>query len=223
MPLPDERPLRAAPIVVGVCAALLYSNFLLDWVLRGFTGMGEVVSLLEAPGQPNATLLRVTDVICAVLVVSLLPAVRRRLPSGVWREVFVGGTLVFALGAALAAVVATSCGSGIPCDGSGEELAKGVHEASSIVSDTALYVGAAAAWLSVRVLGPAWFKRVAWWFVWIGGLASTLVFAWFHSTEDPAWAVGASQRVHIACISGWILCLGLLAAHPPRTDGPGHG
>ena len=216
----SRRPLLVAPIVLGISAALLYSNFLLDWVLRGFTGLGEVVSLLEAPGQPNATLLRVTDVVCAALVVCLLPGVRRRLPRGIWREVFVGGTLLFALGAALAAVVATSCGSGIPCEGPSQEVAKAVHEASSIVSDTALYVGAAAAWLSVRTVGPVWFRRAAAWFVLLGGVVTTVVFAWFHQTEDPAWAVGASQRLHIVCISAWILCLGLLAAHPVEQREP---
>jgi|GEM_PF-1681993 len=207
-------PLLVVPLLVGSCAALLYSNFILDWVLRGFSGMGEVVSELEAPGQQNATLLRVTDVVCAVLVVCLLPGVRRRLPRGAWREVVVVGTTVFALGAALAAVV-TTCGPGdAACGGDGQQLADMVHEGSSIVSDTALYVGAAAVWLSLRHREPRWFRRAAAWFVLLGGVGSTLVFAYFHQTQDPVWAVGVSQRVHILAISAWILCLGIFAASP---------
>jgi hypothetical protein len=203
---------RVLLVCTGVAAALLYANFLLDWVLRGFEGMGEIVSLLEAPGQPNATVLRVTDVVCAVLVVALLPWVRRRLPPGPWREVVVASTVVFALGAVVAAIVATPCGPGAACDGPGQQLRIDIHDGSSIVSDTALYVGVAAAWLATRRPGPRWFNRTAWWLFWIGGIVSTIVFEWFSSTGNPPWAVGASQRLHIVCISLWILTLAVLAA-----------
>ncbi|WP_426593767.1 DUF998 domain-containing protein [Cellulomonas sp. McL0617] len=209
----SRRPLLVAPLVAGALAALLYSNFLLDWVLRGFHGMSAVVSELEAPGEANATLLRVTDVVCAALVVALLPAVRRRLPPGIWREAFVVATIVFALGASLAAVIASPCGPGTVCDVPDAGLLTGVHDGSSIVSDTALFLGAAAVWLAVRTTGPAWFRRVAWWVVWLGGVVASAVFGWYQSTDDPAWAVGVSQRAHILSISVWIFCLGLFAAH----------
>ena len=79
---PLRRRTSIALITVSAVAAFLYANFIIDWVLRGFSGMGEIVSELEAPGEPNAVLLRVTDVVCAVLVVSLLPWVRGGLRSG---------------------------------------------------------------------------------------------------------------------------------------------
>jgi hypothetical protein len=215
--------LPTAPLVIAALAALLYSNFLLDWVLRGFEGMGQVVSALEAPGQPNAILLRVTDVVSAVLVVYLLPPVRARLVGGGWREVFVGATLLFAIGAVLAAVVATPCGPGVTCVGSGQQLATAVHEYSSITSDTALYVGVGAAWFSTRGTGPGWFRRAAWWAFGLGGVVLTIIFGYFNWAGDPAWAIGASQRAHIVGISVWIVCLGLFAARPvgaPTTGGP---
>jgi len=212
--------LLIAPLVVGTVAALLYSNFLLDWVLRGFHGMSEIVSALEAPGEPNFVLLRVTDVISAVLVVCLLPRVRARLPRGAWREVFAGATLIFAIGAVLAAVVVAPCGPGVLCDGSAQRLATEAHDDSSIVSDTALYVGVAAVWLSIRTMGPVWFRRAAWWVFWLGGAVSTIVFGYFHRTADPAWAIGISQRVHILGISVWIVGLGLFAAQPGPPDQP---
>lgn len=209
----DRRP---ALVVVGVVAALLYSNFILDWVLRDFSGMGQIVSELEAPGEPNATLLRITDVLCAVLVVSLLPWVRRRLPAGWWRELSVWTMVVFALGASIAAFVATPCGPGEICDRPSHQLRIEVHDGSSIVSDTALYVSVAAAWLATRRTGPLWFRRVAWWNFWLGGVLASIVFEYFNSTKDPAWAVGASQRVHILGISIWIVTLGVYAAAAPR-------
>jgi len=214
---PRRPALLIAPAVIGAIAALLYGNFLLDWVLRGFHGMGAVVSSLEAPGASNSDLLRVTDVICAGLVACLLPQVRARLPRGTWREIFVGATFVFAIGAALAAVVVTPCLPGVSCVGPGQRLATDAHDYLSVVSDTALYAGAAAVWFSTRTAGPVWFRRAAWWAFWLAGVVSTIVFGYFHQTADPTWAIGLSQRVHIVGISAWIFCLGLLAAQPVET------
>jgi hypothetical protein len=199
-------------VVVGCVAALFYANFLIDWVLRGFSGMGDVVSELESPGQPNAVLLRVTDVVCGVLVVSLLPWVRAGLPRGAWREVVVWSTVAFAVGAAVAAFVPTPCGPDVACDAPRLQLQRQVHDLSSILSDAALYVGVAAAWLATRGAGPSWFRRTAWWLFWLGGVVSTAVFQYFTSTDDPPWAVGVAQRVHIVGICVWIVTLSVYAA-----------
>ncbi|MET0840203.1 MAG: DUF998 domain-containing protein [Marmoricola sp.] len=203
---------RPALIVVGVLAALLYANFIIDWVLRGFQGMGDIVSKLEAPGEPNAALLRVTDVICALLVVSLLPWARRRLPAGWWRELSTWSMVVFALGASLAAFVAAPCGPGEACDAPGEVLRVRIHDGSSITSDTAFYVSVAAAWFATRRTGPAWFSRFAWWNFWLGGVAASILFEYFNLNPDPPWAVGFSQRLHILGISTWIVALSVFAA-----------
>ncbi len=201
-----------ALVTIGFVAAFLYSNFLIDWVLSDFTGMGQIVSFLEAPGEPNAVLLRVTDVACAVLVVTLLPWVRAGLRPGVWREIVVWGTVVFALGAAVAAFVPAPCGPGVLCDGAGQQLQTTIHDGSSIASDTALYAGVAAAWFATRGTGPRWFHRSAWWVFWLGGVVASILFELFNVTGDPSWAVGVSQRVHILFISAWIGCLAVFAA-----------
>ena len=213
-----HHPLRVVPVVVGAIAALLYSNFLIDWVLRGFTGMREVVSYLESPGAPNATLLRVTDVVCAVLVISLLPAVRRFLPAGAWREVAIWLTVTFAVGSALAGIVAEPCAEGQPCGTSADRVAGAVHGLASTVSDAALFFGIGAVWLLVRTSGPVWLRRVAAWEVVVGGVVTSLVFLWFHLYPDPDWVQGAAQRAHILCIAAWIVCLGVMAAGAPRSD-----
>jgi hypothetical protein len=206
----DRR--AVALVVVGCVAALLYANFLLDWVLRGFTGMGEVVSELESPGQPNALLLRVTDVVCAVLVVALLPWVRAGLPRGPWREVVVWSTVAFAVGASVAAFVPTPCGPDDPCTAAGLQPQLAAHDWSSILSDTALYVGVAAAWIATRHTGPVWFRRTAWWLFWVGGVVSSVVFQYLESTDETSWTVGVAQRVHITCICVWIVVLSGYAA-----------
>lgn len=210
---PAARRLRA-PLWIAAAAAFLYSNFLLDWVLRGFHGMTEVVSTLASPGEPNATLLRVTDVICAVLVLALLPWLRRALPRGWWREVVVLGTALFALGAIAAAVVPEPCGTSAVCTASDDALDTAVHGFVSVVSDTALFVGAAAAWWGLRRTGPAWVRTTAAWAVVLGGGISTIVFVWFNGAADQAWVAGISQRVHILTISAWIWCLGWLGSTP---------
>jgi len=210
-----------ALLACGLVAALLYSNFLLDWTHGGFIGMDDIASLLEAPGEPHAMLLRTTDVVCALLVVTLLPWVRDALPRGPWREITVGASVLFALGASAAAFMPPPCGPDVAC--AGHHLQIAVHNGSSLASDAALYVGAAAAWFASREAGPRWFHRAAWSAFWVGGVLSSVVFAYFKAIDDPAWAAAVSQRAHIVCISAWILCLALLAArgralrHPP-TD-----
>jgi len=209
----DRR--AVALVVCGAVAAFLYANFLLDWTRRGFTGMDDIVSQLEAHGQPNAMLLRVTDVVCAVLVVALLPWVRAALPRGFWRELTVWSTVAFAAGATVAAVVPTPCGPDVSCPGPQWQIA--VHDNSSIASDTALYVGVAAAWFASRRTGPVWFHRAAFWVFWIGGVVTSLLFAWVNAEYESTYAPGLTQRLHIVCISAWILCLALLAARGRPT------
>jgi len=214
---------RAGPgvvLAVAAVAAFLYSNFILDWLLRGFEGMGEIVSELESPGEPNAMLLRVTDCVVAVLVVLLAFWARAVLPPGVWREVFFWCTVLFAIGAVVAAVVAEPCGPGVTCDAPAQVEQSAIHGYGSIVSDTALFVGVFAAILSTWRTGPVWFRRTAWWLLILGGIVSSALFGWFHRTNDPTWAVGVSQRIHILSISIWIFCLGLYAARADRTEDP---
>ncbi|KZF02965.1 MULTISPECIES: DUF998 domain-containing protein [unclassified Rhodococcus (in: high G+C Gram-positive bacteria)] len=199
-------------IGVGLVAAFLYANFLIDWVQRGFRGMGEVVSELEAPGEPNAMLLRVTDVVCAVLVVALLPSVRSALPSGRWREVAVWATALFALGSVVAAVVPVPCGPSVTCSSPSDQLQLQIHDGASVVSNVALFAGVAAVWFATRDTGPRWLKRLAWWSFWIVGVVASLVFGYFDGATEPSSAVGVSQRIHIVGISAWIVCLGVVAA-----------
>ena len=197
-------------------AAFLYSNFILDWVLRGFEGMGEIVSELASPGEPNAALLRITDCVCAVLVVVLTYWARTAMPRGVWREVFAWSTVLFALGAVAAAVVAEPCGPDVLCDAPAQVRQSDVHGYASTVSDAALFVGALAAILATRLTGPTWFRRTAWCVLIGGGLVTSLLFGWFHRTGDPEWAAGLVQRLHVVIISIWIFTIGLFTA---RADG----
>jgi hypothetical protein len=204
---------RVTVVVLGVIGALLYANFLLDWVARGFHGMGAVISDLEAPGEAHAVLLRVTDVVCAVAVLLVLPFVGRIRGVASWRRGAVAAMTVFALGAAVAAVVPSPCGPGAPC-GPSPQLT--VHEAASVVSDTAAYVAMVAMWLATRRAGPVWLARAAAWNFWVGGIVSSAVFGWFNHTGTPTWAAGASQRIHVLALSAWILTLAVAAAAPAR-------
>ncbi len=210
----DRR--SVALVVCGAVAALLYSNFLPDLVRRGPASLDDIVSQLEAHGQPDAMLLRVSDDVCSVLVVALLPWVRAALPRGLWRELTVWSTVAFAIGSTVAAAVPTPCGPDVSCPGPAWQI--GVHDNSSIASDVALYIGVAAAWLATRRSGPVWFHRAAWWVFWIGGVASSLLFAWVNAEYESTYAPGVTQRLHIVFISAWIFCLALLAArHRPHT------
>ncbi|WP_043347424.1 DUF998 domain-containing protein [Beutenbergia cavernae] len=216
----DGSPRRAALLVVAALAAVFQANFLLDWVLRGGDGMQYIVSQLAAPGQPNATLLRATDVACAVLVLVLVVPVRRALRPGPWREVVTWGTVAFAVGAIGAALAASTCPLGTRCVGSGD-LEVVIHDLASAVSEVGLFGGVLGAWFATRRDGPAWFHAAAQWVFVLGGVVSALMFAYFTWTATPgtsSTAAALSQRLHILTVSAWLVCLGVLAA---RADGPG--
>lgn len=210
-----------ACLATGWAAALLYSNFLFDWVLRGFTGMDIVVSYLETPGEPFSTLLRVTSVLCAVLVLLLLPGVRRAFPPGWPNRVLVISCAVFAAGAALAAAIPMPCGLGVGCLTDLDRLEADLHDAASTLSETALFIGVAAAWWQTRTTGPAWVARVAWWLFWIAGVLATAVFGYFGLLTDEQALTAYFQRVHILGVSIWLACLGVVAARAAATIGRG--
>ena len=175
--------------------------------------MGEVVERARvAPASRTPSLLRVTDVVCAVLVVSLLPWVRAGLPRGAWREVVVWATVRLRDRRLGRGVRPHAVRPRRRLHRSERPDAAARARLSSIASDTVLYVGVAAAWLATRRTGPAWFRRTAWWLFWGGGVRPSVVFRYFDSSGEPGWAVGVAQRVHILCISAWIVALAVYAA-----------
>lgn len=204
------------PAVLGAGAGILYANFVLDWVRRGSASLGHLVSELAAPGEPQAWLYRAGEVGCAALVLPLLPAVRSRLPVGAGREVVVGATAVFAVGAATAAVVPTPCGPGVVRDVVDRRPRNDLHDGASIVADAALYLGVAAAWVTTRGRGPGWFHRAAGWVLLLGS-GSGLVFAYARPVAGRRWLAGISQRVDVVTVSAWLCCLGLFAAREARA------
>lgn len=78
---------RRRHLALALLAAVLYSNFLIDLAVSGPHEWAQQVSVLEIPGHRSATLLRITDVCAALLVLAQLPAVRRAL-----RAAGTGGT-----------------------------------------------------------------------------------------------------------------------------------
>ncbi|WP_166391578.1 DUF998 domain-containing protein [Nocardioides ochotonae] len=209
---PRRGRLRAiVPATLGAGAGVLYANFALDWVRRGTASLGHMVSELAAPGEPHAWVYRASEVGAAALVVPLLPAVRAALPAGPAREVVVGATAVFAIGATVAALVPTPFGPRVVHDKVDRRPRSEVHDRASFVSDAGLYVGVAAAWVSTRSAGPRWAHRAAGVVLGLGG-TSSLVFGYARPSARLRWVGGISQRVNVVVISAWLGCLGLLAA-----------
>ncbi|WP_182526809.1 DUF998 domain-containing protein [Nocardioides dongkuii] len=203
------------PAVLGLGAGVLYANFVLDWVRRGSASLGHAVSELAAPGESQAWVYRAGEVGCAALVLPLLPAVRAGLPAGPGREVVTGATAVFAVGAATAGLVPTPCGPGVVRDQVDRRPRSDLHDGASIVSDSALYLGVAAAWATTRHRGPRWFHRAAGWVLCLGS-GSSLVYGYARPSAGRRWVAGVSQRVNVVTISAWLGCLGVLAARAAR-------
>ena len=210
-------------ITIGAVAAFLYSNFLLDVIFSPTHDWFAVVSELEVPGQPTATLLRVTDVVCAVLTLILLPSVRRALPSAGWRWTAVVMTALFAVGGILAAVVPLPCTSTEICVSASEDLERVLHDAFSVLSASTLFLGAGAVAIDTRHQGRRWVRVTALISFWIGGVLGTVLFLYFGWKDSTSWQTGIAQRFQIAMMSLWILALaifGATSASRAEHDGP---
>lgn len=210
---------RGLHLAIGCTAAVLYSNFLLDLMIPGPHEWAKQVSALEIPGHRSAALLRTTDVVSALLVLSQLPAVRRALPRSRWRTVVLGGVAAFAAGGILAAIIT------LPAPGT-EELHRTrhlVHDLSSIVSVGGMVASAAAARILLR--GPR--ERRPRWLtaavvvVAIGCAAElgseVLVALW----PGLDLVDGLAQRAQMLTLSAWIVGLaGLAGWAGPTGSGP---
>jgi Protein of unknown function (DUF998) len=206
---------RWVPAAIGVVAGVTYSGFL---VYVAFPSEGidatTVVSTLEAEGAPYGALLRGLDALSAILTLVLVPYLWWALPGGVWRQVAVWSTAVFAAFGIPAGLIALPCAEGEPaCPGGGaDELRSFAHDATSIVSTTALIVAAGATALAVRRDGPRWLVRAGWLTVAVQ-VATGLVFG-IGELFDLQTLAGSVQRVEILGISAWVICLGVYASTP---------
>jgi len=201
------------PAVVGVVAGVAYSGFL---VYVAFPSEGvdatTVVSTLEAEGAPYGALLRGLDALSAILTLVLVPYLWWALPGGVWRQVAVWSAAVFAAFGIPAGLIALPCAEGEPAcpDGGADELQSFAHDATSIVSTTALIAAAGATALAVRREGPRWLVRAGWLTVAVQ-VATGLVVGIGELADLDALA-GSVQRVEILGISAWVVCLGVYAS-----------
>lgn len=213
------RKISPAVLAVGVLAALFQSNFLLDWALRGGSGMDRIISTLAADGEPNAGLLRATDIACAVLVLVLVPFVRAALPQRRARGVVVTGLVAYAVGAVAAASLQL-CAPGSACTGAAASEALW-HDVASLVSEAGIIASLVGSWVLTRRAGPSWLHR------WAGIVLAVVLVVWIASgaaaiaNGTSATALGAYlQRVQVLATSSWFLALGLHASHGPQVRDP---
>lgn len=193
---------------VAALAAVLYSTFVLDWALRGFTGLHLVVSHLQRPGEPHSTLLRASDVLAGALVVALALALRRRLSHVRGVTPVALAHVLFGIGVAVAAVITLPCAPEVVCETAGQRLQEGAHHAATVAAEVSLLGGVAATWWVTRRDGPAWVRRVA-----AGGVLLAvaegllLLTVWDPGSEA---VLAHLQRVNILVTSCWLVCLGRL-------------
>lgn len=215
---------RPGPILtLGTITAFLYSNFLLaipfspphDWLL--------VVSALEVPGHPAATLLRVTDVVCAILAIMLTVVSWAVLPSTLLLRATWCLVVVFAIGGTVAAFVPLPCASPQVCTSSHERLQDLVHDVSSIISAGALFLSAGLAALYAKRKGPDWIHRAGLIIFWVGGVVGTILFTMLGSYDSSSWPSGLAQRFQLVTMSIWLMCIAWWTAasvHQPAEKNP---
>jgi len=199
-------------VLVAALGAVFSSNFLLDLVFADTQDWTSVISVLEVSEGHPRVLLRVTDVLCGVLVVLLLPYVHAALPTGPWQSWTMVSTVVYALAGAGAALVTLPCADQQMCTSPAADVQRFVHDGFSIVSQAALFVAVVAVGLATRHRGPRWLRRAAWTVFLLGGVAGTLISGYFTLTAPGGWQTGVAQRFQLAVVSVWIVCLGVYAA-----------
>lgn len=203
-------------VVAGAIAGVFYANFIFDVILPGAHDWSTVVSKLATTGSDQAQLQRVTDVVSGALVLSLLPFVAAALPVRSWLgRIALWSTAIFAIGTAIAGAVPLPSG-----EGAGAEVQQWVHNAASIGSLAAIFVGALAMALDARDHGPRWVRSAAWLTFWFGGVVGSILFGGFTVIAPFSWQVGVSQRFQIVVVSLWLVCLAIFAAMDglgPRT------
>jgi hypothetical protein len=187
------------------------------------------VSDLEAQGAPHGALLRSLDAMSALLTLLLVPFLWRALPPGVWRRVAVWSLAAFGVFGVPAGLIPLPCAEGAPgCSGDPTGLQSVAHDATSIASTVGLIASAGATALAVRRTGPRWLCWAGWITVAVQVVSGLLVGAGEvrDGLDDLA---GIAQRVEIAGIGAWIVCVAVYVAAPaaqagrPRADINGTG
>ena len=104
------------------------------------------------------------------------------------------------------------------CTSTADEIRRWTHDGLSIISQTVVFLGAAAVGLDTRQHGPVWLHRAAWITFWVGGVLGTLVFGYYGATDSSSWQTGIAQRFQIGMTSAWIICLAVFAARHEVRD-----
>lgn len=199
-------------IVIAVAAAVAYCSFLLDLMITGPKELAAVVSDLQVPGSATSTLMRLGDVVSALLVLPLLPFVYAGLPRGRKSISVCAFTAIFALCTAMAAIITLPCMSGEVCTSTAQNIQRWVHDAFSSVSVLAVFLGSWIVGSVTRDRGPAWLHGAARGTFWVGGVLGTAAFGYFLVVDSTSWEVGVVQRFQLVTIAAWIVCLGIFAA-----------
>jgi hypothetical protein len=131
-------------------------------------------------------------------------------------------TAIFAVTCAAAGVISLPCANEVSCATTGDEIQRWMHDGLSIVSQTTVFLGAAAIGLDTGHHGPRWIHRAAWITFWVGGVVGTLAFSYYGATDSSSWQTGIAQRFQIGMTSAWIICLAVFASrHGVRARSPG--
>lgn len=182
------------------------------WPADGFSWVTSIISEMEAEGAPHGLTLRILDAVSAVLTLVLVPWLWWAFPADVFGRIAVWGVGVFGVFGIPAGLVP------LPCHAAeqdcrltaAEEVQSNIHDGTSIISTTALIIGAAAAAWALRRTGPRWMVRAGWVTVAVQILTGLgFAAAWFADSDDVS---GVLQRIEVVGIGAWVACLGIYAA-----------
>ncbi len=167
---------------------------------------------MEAEGAPYGLTLRILDAVSAVVTLVLVPYLWCAFPANVFGRIAVWGVIVFGVFGVPAGLVPLPCHAAAQdCTlTTAEEVQSNIHDGTSIISTTALIVGAAAAAWALRAIGPRWMVWAGWITVAVQILTGLgFAIAWFADSDAVS---GVLQRFEVVGIGAWIVCLGIYSA-----------
>lgn len=220
-----DRQARTRTAVIGAIAlgAVLYSSWLLEWVLpTGLDPSRAYVSELAALDQPYGLIFRTGDLLTGIvltvaagLALTLHP--RRVLTSIGWMSL-----AVFAISTALDSRMPLVCSAHASAACAAREQAGLLNDARLEHALTSVGAATAAGVSVFAFIVAAYRYRWPHWLRWVGiaivvtyliGNAWTLFAIDMDGRGDEVWLLGYAQRLQLVAVTGWIVYLGLCAAY----------
>lgn len=228
-PVPGRRT-RSVVVAGTLVGAVLYSSWLLEWVLpTGLDPSRAYVSELAALDQPYGLLFRTGDLLTGVVLAATAGLALTLRPRRVLTTIGWIGLAVFAVSTALDSRMPLACSAHASAACAAREQAGLLDESRLAHALTSVGAATAAGVSVLAVIVAAYRYRWPHLLRWVGiaivvtyllGNAWTLFAIDMDGRGDEVWLLGYAQRLQLVAVTGWIVYLALCTAVIGRVADP---